>query len=240
VNRDGAGVSTGADLPNTQGVTTLPSAPAPSPDEEGSLASPIGRAATLMVAFLALLWVVQLINAGTGYSLAQSGGILPRQPSSLVDIVTSPFLHGSLEHLAGNALPLFSLGVIAAIPGPRRFLLMTLVVIVVGGFGVWLFSPDNSVTVGASGVVFGYFGYLLLRGLVDRRPADVVISVGIALAYGHAMWNSVGIGVEGVSWQGHVAGLVGGMVAALFLRLPRRRPVAEARTDTLPGLPPGV
>jgi membrane associated rhomboid family serine protease len=193
-----------------------------------------------MVAFLGLLWVVQLINAGTDYSLAQSGGILPRQPASLLDVVTSPFLHGSLEHLAGNALPLFSLGVIAAIPGPKRFLLMTLVVIVVGGLGVWLFSPAGSVTVGASGVVFGYFGYLLLRGFVDRRPADVVISLGVALAYGYAMWNSLGFGVEGVSWQGHVAGMVGGMVAALVLRLPRRRTVADPADDQLPGLPPAV
>lgn len=225
-------------------MNTLPSAPRPLPDEEGSLASPIGRAASLMVGFLALLWVVQLVNAGTDYSLAQSGGILPRRPGSLVDIVTSPFLHGSLEHLAGNALPLFSLGLMAAIPGPKRFLLMTLVVIVVGGFGVWLFSPDNSITVGASGVVFGYFGYLLLRGFVDRRPADVVISIGVALAYGYAMWNSVGFGVDGVSWQGHVAGMVGGMVAALLLRLGRRKPAPGATTDTatgeLPGIPPGT
>lgn len=205
-------------------------------EDDGSLASPMGRAAALMVCFLGVLWIVQLVNAGTDYALAASGGILPRDPGSLVDILTSPFLHGSLEHLAGNALPLFSLGVIAAIPSPKRFLLMTLVVIVVGGFGVWLFSPDNSVTVGASGVVFGYFGYLLLRGLVDRRPADVVISIGIALAYGYAMWNSVGFGIEGVSWQGHVAGLVGGMAAALFLRLPRSKPAS----DPLPELPPAL
>jgi membrane associated rhomboid family serine protease len=227
-------------VPNTRNVSTLPTTPLPTPDEEGALGSPIGRAASLMVAFLALLWVVQLINAGTDYSLAQSGGILPRQASSLLDIITSPFLHGSLEHLAGNALPLFSLGIMAAIPSPKRFLMMTLIVIVIGGFGVWVFSPANSVTVGASGVVFGYFGYLLLRGFVDRRPADVVISIGVALAYGYAMWNSVGFGREGVSWQGHVAGLVGGMAAALFLRLPRRKPVAEDTSGTLPGLPPAV
>lgn len=227
-------------MPNTRNVSTLPTKPLPTPDEEGSLGSPIGRAGSLMVAFLGLLWIVQLINAGTAYALAQSGGILPRQASSLLDILTSPFLHGSIEHLAGNALPLFSLGLIAAIPSPKRFLLMTLIVIVIGGFGVWLFSPINSVTVGASGLVFGYFGYLLLRGFVDRRPADVVISIGVALAYGFPMWNSVGFGREGVSWQGHVAGLVGGMLAALFLRTPRRKPVADTSSDPLPGLPPAV
>jgi membrane associated rhomboid family serine protease len=198
----------------------------------------MGRSAALMVAFLALLWIVQLVNAGTDYSLASSGGILPRDPGSLVDILTSPFLHGSLEHLAGNALPLFSLGVIAAIPSPKRFLLMTLVVIVAGGLGVWLFSPAGSITVGASGIVFGYFGYLVLRGFVDRRPADVVVSIGIALAYGYAMWNSVGFGIEGVSWQGHVAGMVGGLIAALVVRTRRPKPVAS--TEPLPGLPPAI
>lgn len=198
----------------------------------------MGRAASLMVAFLALLWIIELVNAGADRSLAQSGGIMPRDAGSLVDILTSPFLHGSLDHLAGNALPLFSLGFIAAIPSPKRFLTMTLVVIVVGGFGVWLFSPAGSITVGASGVVFGYFGYLLLRGFVDRRPVDVVVSVGIGLAYGYAMWNSVGFGVSGISWQGHVAGLVGGMIAALVVRTPRRRQVEPAQDDPLPGLPP--
>lgn len=201
---------------------------------DGSLASPLGRAACMMVAFLALLWVVELINAATGRDLLLAGGIRPREPASLVDILTSPFLHGSVQHLAGNALPLFSLGFIAAVPNPRKFLWTTLVVIVVGGFGVWLFSPANTVSVGASGVVFGYFGYLLLRGFVDRRPVDVVVSIGIALAYGYPMWTSIGIGAANISWQGHLCGLFAGMLAAVVLR--QRRP-KQAPTETLPGLP---
>jgi membrane associated rhomboid family serine protease len=135
-----------------------------------------------------------------------------------VDIITSPFLHGSLEHLASNALPLFSLGVIAAMTGLKRFLMITATIIVIEGAGVWLFSPENSISVGASGVVFGYFGYLLVRGLVDRRPVDLVVSVGVALSYGYVMWNSIGFGATGISWQGHVAGFVGGLVAAVLFR----------------------
>lgn len=204
-------------------------------DDDGSLASPLGRAASLMVAFLALLWLIELVNAISGRGLTGAGGIRARDPASLVDIVFSPFVHGNLEHLAGNALPLFSLGFIAAVPNLKRFLLMNLIVIVVGGFGVWLFSPANSISVGASGLVFGYFGYLLLRGIVDRRPVDVVVSIGVALAYGYLMWHSIGFGVTNISWQGHLCGLVGGMLAAIFLRRPRVRP---ARTETLPGLPP--
>src|SRR5262245_19124102 len=99
------------------------------PLDDGSLRSPLGRAASLMVAYLALLWIVELINEASDRRLTVAGGIHPRDPGSLVDIVTSPFLHGSLEHLASNALPLFSLGFIAAITGTRRFLLMTATVI---------------------------------------------------------------------------------------------------------------
>ncbi|HEY0447877.1 rhomboid family intramembrane serine protease [Actinophytocola sp.] len=212
---------------------TFPPAPS-SREDDGSLASPLGRAAALNVVFLALLWIVELINAATGRELVQAGGIRPRDAGSLVDIVTAPFLHGNVQHLAGNALPLFSLGFIAAVPNIRKFLWMTLIVIVVGGFGVWLFSPENSVSIGASGVVFGYFGYLLLRGFVDRRPVDVVVSIGIALAYAYPMWNSIGFGVTNISWQGHLAGLVGGMLAAILLRQKRVKPTAA---ETLPGLP---
>lgn len=222
-------------------MSTLPSVPAPVADDDGSLASPLGRAAALNVGFLAILWLVELINAATGRDLTQAGGIVARDFGSLVNILTSPFVHGNIDHLMGNALPLFSLGLIAAIPSPRRFLLMTLVVIVVGGLGIWLTSPSNTVTIGASGVVFGYFSYLLLRGLVDRRPADVLVSIGIAIAYGSYMWSAVGIGLTGVSWQGHVSGLVGGVVAALIVRTPKRKALAETpATDSLPPLPPAV
>jgi membrane associated rhomboid family serine protease len=211
--------------------------PAPQPrDDDGSLASPLGRAATLMVAILGALWIVELVNAATGRRLAQWGGIRPRDAGSLVDIVTAPFLHGNLEHLAGNAVALFSLGFIAAVPSLKRFGLMTLIVVVVGGVGVWLFSPSNTISIGASGVVFGYFGYLLLRGFVDRRPVDVVVSIGIALAYAYPMWSSIGFGVTNISWQGHLSGLVGGFLAAILLRQPRAK-AKPATTDPLPTLP---
>lgn len=204
--------------------------------EDGSLGSPLGRAASLMVGVLALLWLVELVNAISGRGLTRAGGIRARDPGSLVDIVFSPFVHGNLEHLAGNALPLFSLGIIAAVPDIKRFLQMNLIVIVIGGAGVWLFSPANSVSVGASGLVFGYFGYLLLRGIVDRRPVDVVVSIGVALAYGYMMWHSIGFGVTNISWQGHLCGLVGGMLAAVVLRRPRA-PLATEPTRPLPGTP---
>jgi membrane associated rhomboid family serine protease len=206
----------------------------PAPLDDGSLRSPLGRAAALMVAYLVLLWIVELLNEASDRRLAIAGGIRPHDPESLIDIVTAPFLHGSLEHLASNALPLFSLGFIAAVTGTKRFLLMTATVIIVGGLGVWFFAPPDTLHVGASGVVFGYFGYLLMRGLIDRRPVDLVVSLGIALSYGYAMWNSIGYGTAGISWQGHVSGFVGGLVAAFVFREQRRRRIAPTSRLTLP------
>jgi membrane associated rhomboid family serine protease len=93
--------------------------------------------------------------------------------------------------------------------------------------------------VGASGLVFGYFGYLLVRGLVDRRPVDIVVSIGVALSYGYVMWNSIGFGAAGISWQGHVSGFVGGVVAALVFRDRRHKPAADPGSGTVT-LPPGL
>jgi membrane associated rhomboid family serine protease len=199
--------------------------------DDGSLSSPFGRAALVMVGYLVLLWVVDLINNIQHRSLNPDLGIEPRDPSRLPEIVTAPFLHASVAHLAANAMPLFGLGLIAALTGVWRFLAVTAVIILISGVGVWLFAPSNSITVGASGVVFGLFGYLVVRGLIDRRPVDVVVAAGVAIAYGYLL-PGVLPGQEGVSWQGHASGVVGGVAAAWLFRRRRAKP-AEPATPTL-------
>lgn len=189
--------------------------------DDGSLSSPFGRAALIMVGYLVLLWLVDLINNIQHRSLNPELGIEPRDPGRLPEIVTAPFLHASVAHLAANAMPLFGLGLIAALTGVWRFVAVTAVIIVVSGLGVWMFAPSNSITVGASGVVFGLFGYLVVRGLIDRRPVDIVVAAGVAIAYGYLL-PGVLPGQEGVSWQGHASGVVGGVAAAWLFR--RRRP----------------
>jgi membrane associated rhomboid family serine protease len=212
---------------------SLPPPPPPGPPpqrpvlDDGSLHSPLGRAAVLMVGYLVLLWVLDLVNNVQHRRLNDDLGIKPRQPGRLPEIFTAPFLHGTMTHLAANAMPLFGLGLIAALTGIWRFLGVTAVIVLVSGLGVWLFAPSNTVTIGASGVVFGYFGYLVLRGLIDRRPVDIVVAAGVALAYGYLL-PGVLPGKEGVSWQGHLAGVLGGMLAAWLFR--RRRPADEFDT----------
>ncbi|WP_329118864.1 rhomboid family intramembrane serine protease [Streptomyces sp. NBC_01465] len=178
-------------------------------------------AALLMGGWVALLWLLEVIDVASGHAL-DSGGITPREFSELPDIFSAPFLHGSFSHVAGNSLPLLILGFVAALSGIRRFASVVLTVIVIGGLGVWLTSPANSVTVGASGVVFGLFGYLLVRGFVNRSPVDVVVGVVVAAVYGSILWGVLPTD-SGISWQGHLFGLAGGVVAAFAFRSPARR-----------------
>lgn len=173
----------------------------------------------LMIGFLALLWLVQVFNWADGYRLDAGFGILPHHVSRLPDIFLAPFLHGSWQHIEGNSVPLFVLGFLAAYRGIARFLLASLIIAVMSGLAVWLFQAPNELTVGASGLVFGYFGYVLLRGIFDRNLVDIGVGVVAGLMY----WTILSValpGTPGISWIAHLGGLAGGVVAAWVLRTP--------------------
>jgi membrane associated rhomboid family serine protease len=191
----------------------------------------------VMGAFLAVLWVLQIANWADGYRLDTEFGILPEQVSRLPEIFTAPLLHFSWQHIEGNSVPLFVLGVLAAYRSIPRFLLASLIIAVTSGLAVWLFQSGNELTVGASGLIFGYFGYVLTRGFFDRSLVDI----GVGLLAGALYWTILAValpGTPGVSWIGHLGGLVGGILAAWLLRTsasaakaPRHRPA--------PPVPPG-
>jgi membrane associated rhomboid family serine protease len=183
-------------------------------------------AALLMAGWLALLWLLEVIDVATGHAL-DTGGITPRRFDELPDILSAPFLHGSFGHLAGNTLPLLILGFVSALSGIRRFASVVLTVILVSGLGVWLISPANSVTVGASGVVFGLFGFLLVRGFVNRSVVDVVVGVVVAAVYGSILWGVLPTD-SAISWQAHLFGLLGGVGAAFAFRTPARAAVTNS------------
>ena len=174
-------------------------------------------ALVLMGAFVALLWVLQVFNWADGYRLDVDFGILPHNVSRLPEIFTAPFLHVSWQHIEGNTVPLFVLGVLAAYRGIKKFLLMTLIVAVVSGLAVWLFQSGNELTVGASGLIFGYFGYVVARGFFDRNLLDIGVGIVAGLLY----WTILQVaipGTPGISWIGHLGGLFGGLLAAWLLR----------------------
>ncbi|MCX4234217.1 rhomboid family intramembrane serine protease [Streptomyces sp. NPDC020707] len=176
-------------------------------------------AALLTGGWVALLWVLEGIDAASGHAL-DTFGISPREFGELRDIVPAAFLHFGFDHLAANSLPLLVLGFLAALSGIRRFLAVVTVTILVSGLGVWLTAPAHSLTAGASGVVFGLFGYLVVRGFVDRRIGDVIVGLLVGAVYGSILWGVLPT-ATGVSWQGHLFGLLGGVAAAFAFRRPR-------------------
>lgn len=146
-------------------------------------------------------------------------GIRPREFATLPYIYPAAFLHFGRDHLAANAAPLLILGFLVAARGIGRFLAVCAIAITFSGLGIWLTSASGSLTAGASGVVFGLFGYLLTRGVVERRALDITVGLLVLLCYGSILSNALPILTpDGVSWQGHFYGLAGGVVAARWLR----------------------
>jgi membrane associated rhomboid family serine protease len=169
------------------------------------------------VFLLGVCWAVEVVNHGGG--LDRAFGIRPHDVHALWHIFTAPFLHANLDHILANSGPLAIFGFLTALRGPARFVAVSLIVIVVSGLGVWFLAGPNTVTVGASGLIFGYFGYLLARGFFERRILDILIGVAIAVLWGTMIFGVLP-GQPGISWQAHLFGLIGGIIAA---RLTRRR-----------------
>jgi membrane associated rhomboid family serine protease len=170
-----------------------------------------------MVGFLVLLWVIQAANWADSYRL---DGPLAIQPHSLIHlpgILTAPFLHVSWQHIEGNSVPLFVLGFLTAYRGIAKFVAVTAIVIVTSGLSVWLFQSGGSLTVGASGLVFGYFGYVLARGFFDRNWIDIAVGAVAGGMYYYILMVAVP-GTVGVSWLDHCGGLAGGVLAGWLLR----------------------
>lgn len=177
----------------------------------------------LLVGITAFMWLIEGINSLDSQRLDNWGGIHARNVGDLWSIGTSWFLHANFSpHLIDNTIPFLFMGAFIALHGARRLLVVTAIVIFVGGLGTWLVSPSNVYTVGASGVVFGYATYLFARGLFDRNVAELLVGVVVGFFWGAALVSSV-VPHTGVSWQAHVSGAVGGVVAAYVLASRSRR-----------------
>ncbi|GGT02756.1 rhomboid family intramembrane serine protease [Planobispora rosea] len=194
----------------------------------GSLAAGALGAALLVVLLVAGMWAIEVADyvlpgEFDAYGIEAWDASRPWDVSGLGGIPVAPFLHADFAHLMANSVPLLVLGFLAALRGVGRFLAASLIIILVSGLGVWLTSEPGYVTVGASGLVFGYFGLVVARGLFDRRALDIVIGIGVAVAYYSIIWGVLPT-QAGISWQGHLFGLIGGVLAAWILRRRRPRP----------------
>jgi membrane associated rhomboid family serine protease len=189
------------------------------------------KALWVMVGFLVVLWIIQIVNAFDSYQLSFDYGLKARDVGSLPEIFSSPFLHFSWGHIEGNSGPLFIFGFLAAYRGVKKFLAVTVLIILVSGLGAWLVEPANTVGAGASGVVLGYFGYVVVRGLFDRHLIDIVIGLVMALCFAY-QFTALLPGQEGIGWEAHLFGFAGGVVGGWIFR--DRRPARAAGSISSP------
>ncbi|SNS24603.1 rhomboid family intramembrane serine protease [Antarctobacter heliothermus] len=175
----------------------------------------LGRFRWLAI-FVAVIWGVEAVNLLLGYTLNGWFGLRPRAVGGLDGILFMPILHGSVAHAAANTVPLMLLGGLLAVTARKVALPATVIIVGLGGLGVWLFGqPGNHV--GASGLIFGWFAFLVARGLVEKRLVPLIVAAGVVVVYGTMIWGVLP-GQPGVSWESHFLGAVAGVAAARVLR----------------------
>lgn len=176
--------------------------------------------AVVLGGFVLVFWLLEIVDALFLRQTLNALGVRPRTLEGLWGILLAPFLHGNFAHLAANTIPFVVLGWFVMVQSMRHFWVVTGVTAVVSGLGMWLFGGSNSVHIGASGLIFGYFGFLLLRGYFERSAVALFWAIAVFLLYGGMIWGVLP-GQMGISWQAHLFGFIGGGFAAYLLA---RRP----------------
>lgn len=169
----------------------------------------------ILMGFIALIMVLEVLNGSMDHAL-NAYGLEPRTTAGLIGIPVSPFLHGSYLHVQSNAVALLALGTLAVIRCGSRFPWICLIIILVGGLGVWVIGRP-AIHVGASGLAFGLFGYLLVRGVIDFSILSVLVALVVAGVFGWMVVSGVVPTNDYVSWEGHLCGLAAGALAAIIV-----------------------
>lgn len=172
--------------------------------------------AKILIGFISILWILELTDTLLLKGALNRYGIRPRKIEGLWGILWAPLLHGNLRHLSANTVPLLVLGWFVMLQSVLDFIVVTVIVWLASGLGAWMFGGPRSNHIGASGLVFGYLGFLLFRGYFERSVLAIALAVIAGALYGSAIWGILPIR-RGRSWQGHLFGLIGGTLAARFL-----------------------
>ena len=170
---------------------------------------------------IAVIWIVQTLNLLLGYSLNDWFGLEPRRLVGLIGVPAMPFLHGSISHAAANTVPLLALGMIGTFAAPGRIWSATVPIVLLCGIAVWLLARSGTV-VGASGLIFGWFGFLLALGALERSLRTLLGAGIVVVLYGGMIWGVLPQMNGRISWEAHLAGAVAGAAVA-FIMVRRRR-----------------
>lgn len=198
-----------------------PAAPAPRTGPLAAIGRLWGAAAAIMLGFVALLYTIEGVDSLQGVYL-DGGGIRPLSVDGLDGILWAPLLHGNWEHLMGNTLPLLVLGFLTLTSGIGRGLAATAVIWVIAGAGTWLTGGVGTLHIGASSLIFGWLTYVISRGWFARKAGQIVVGLVVLALYGSLLWGVLP-GQPQTSWQGHLFGALGGLVAGWVLSGDERR-----------------
>lgn len=185
-----------------------------------------------MLLFTAVLYVAEAVDVASGNRLDEDGVIVPHTVDGLSGILTAPLLHGSWAHLLGNTIPFLVFGFLAMAGGFGQWIAVTATVWIVSGLGVWLFA-DNP-TLGVSGVIFGWFVFLLVRGFFVRSFGQIALAVALFLVWGSLLWGVLPSDPL-ISWQAHLFGAIGGLLAGFLVGRADRPRSGGGPTPPLPG-----
>ena len=167
---------------------------------------------TILVCVVIVLWTIELANSLMDNAL-NNFGIRPRNILGLQGILFAPFLHGNWRHLISNTFPLVILSWLIMARDRSEWIAVTVLTAIASGLGTWLFGGGMTVHIGASGVVFGYFGFLVARAYFERSFGSIAICLLVLALFGGMIWGILPVRV-GISWEGHLFGLLGGIAAA--------------------------
>ncbi|VEP16982.1 Rhomboid family protein [Hyella patelloides LEGE 07179] len=166
-----------------------------------------------LLTVIGIFWIIEIVDIVIFKGKLDRFGIQPQSIVGLRGIIFAPFLHGGFGHLIANTIPFLTLGWLTMIQETSDFYIVSILAAVVGGIGVWLFGGAGSVHIGASILIYGYLGFLLLRGYFQKNLPSILVSVIVLFLYGGLVFGVLP-SQTGVSWQGHLFGFVGGAIAS--------------------------
>lgn len=174
------------------------------------------RQLTVLAFLLGAMWALELLDVLLLDQALNGLGVWPRRPEGLWGIVLMPMLHGGLGHLTANTLPFLVLGGLVLWRRTADFIVVTVVTTLLTGIALWLLGSARAVYIGASGLVFGYFGFLVFRGYFERSAQSLLIALVVVVLYGGLLVGVVPQG-NGISWEAHLFGFLSGALCARVL-----------------------